>query len=236
MINSDGSILISQSAYNGTMFWTQTLKSPYTYGSEYTLQGFIYPLIDFESEGDEEPMKTLKVGDLVKIQKGAIWSTGKPVPDWALKDVWKVADVSHPLIKVDENESKTNSIKSWLDVKYLDLVEKAVVSPTSDFYTNIRIDEDLKEGYSGASVKLLQIRIAQISPEFDKEIRENCFNDEGHPDGNWGSGLTATVKKVQQMAKIPVTGQLDKATRDVLNANALVLNAKIIDAKAVLEK
>lgn len=42
-INSDGSIVTSNSAYNGKRFYTQTLKPPlYTWNSAYTLQGFIY--------------------------------------------------------------------------------------------------------------------------------------------------------------------------------------------------
>lgn len=39
-VNSDGSILISQSGYSAKKFWTQTLKKPYKLAG-YTLQGFI---------------------------------------------------------------------------------------------------------------------------------------------------------------------------------------------------
>ena len=42
-INPDGSILTSNSAYNSTFFYTQTLYPPdYTWSSQYILQGFIY--------------------------------------------------------------------------------------------------------------------------------------------------------------------------------------------------
>lgn len=42
-INSDGSIVTSNSAYNSTFFYTQTLYPPdYTWSSLYILQGFIY--------------------------------------------------------------------------------------------------------------------------------------------------------------------------------------------------
>lgn len=42
-INSDGSIVTSNSAYNSTFFYTQTLSPPdYTWSSQYILQGFIY--------------------------------------------------------------------------------------------------------------------------------------------------------------------------------------------------
>ena len=43
-INSDGSILTSNSAYNGSRFYTKTLKASNNYymGKAYTFQGFIY--------------------------------------------------------------------------------------------------------------------------------------------------------------------------------------------------
>ena len=56
-IYSDKSILISESGYNAYYFKTEILKYPYKKGSN-TLQGFIYPEIDFEGDtmfniGDE---------------------------------------------------------------------------------------------------------------------------------------------------------------------------------------
>ena len=42
-VNADGSIITSNSAYNSTRFYTQTLYPPdYTWSSSYQLQGFIY--------------------------------------------------------------------------------------------------------------------------------------------------------------------------------------------------
>lgn len=46
-VNSDGSILISESGYNSFRFRTRTLAKPYSIGSAYTFQGFIYnPAVD----------------------------------------------------------------------------------------------------------------------------------------------------------------------------------------------
>lgn len=48
-INSDGSIVTSNSAYGGSRFYTKTLKAPnYYMGSSYIFQGFIYPNVEFE--------------------------------------------------------------------------------------------------------------------------------------------------------------------------------------------
>lgn len=41
-INSDNSIVISESGYNSFRFRTRTLKAPYSIGGTYALQGFIY--------------------------------------------------------------------------------------------------------------------------------------------------------------------------------------------------
>lgn len=48
-IYSDKSILISESGYNAYYFKTEILKYPYKKGSN-TLQGFIYPDVDFEGD------------------------------------------------------------------------------------------------------------------------------------------------------------------------------------------
>lgn len=407
-INSDESILISQSAYNGTLFWTQTLKTPYIFGSAYTLQGFIYPPIEFGCEGGERNMFNVKVGDLVTIKDGAVYSTGKTVPGWVRAKNWYVDDVSqYPFIKIDKSEDGANAIRSLVDIQYLELAEEDLplvntmpgyystkedaktmwdvlheFGMTNDYakaamlaqfdgesglrsmnlqqtsqeafgetdesyttkvdmgiltnfaqaqagyglcqwtwhtrkqglldraraegvsigdmwlqlkycwhelttgykstlekiqkatsvreasnvllfefeapadqgqaqqdrrasyaqayydrfhvkevqpskvYTNIILDKDLKAGDSGETVKLLQIRIAQISPEFDVEVRGHSFDVTGQPDGVFGAGMTATIKRVQEQAELPITGILDVSTRYLLNDNVLILHAK----------
>lgn len=49
-INSDGSIIISNSGYNSKRFWTQKIKKPYNIGTNYKFQGFIYLPIEFSNE------------------------------------------------------------------------------------------------------------------------------------------------------------------------------------------
>lgn len=52
-INADGSIVTSNSAYGGSLFYMETLtkESNYSCGSSYTFQGFIYNPIDFDGGG-----------------------------------------------------------------------------------------------------------------------------------------------------------------------------------------
>ncbi len=94
-------------------------------------------------------------------------------------------------------------------------------------YYNIKLTKDLNPGATGNDVKLLQARIAQISPEFEAEVRGHSINKaNGQPDGIWGGGLSKTVKKVQEQAGIEITGILDASTRAVLNSNILELSKK----------
>ncbi len=46
-IEKDGSIITSNSGYQSSMFYLQTLKAPYYIGSDYEFQGFIYNPINF---------------------------------------------------------------------------------------------------------------------------------------------------------------------------------------------
>lgn len=56
-INSDGTILTSNSAYNGSRFYMRTLKASNNYymGSAYTFQGFIYNPTNFDDEPPAPP-------------------------------------------------------------------------------------------------------------------------------------------------------------------------------------
>lgn len=65
-INADGSIVTSNSAYNSTRFYTQTLQPPaYTWSSQYILQGFIYnPMAPTTNSG--------KIEGFIKVVKDSI--------------------------------------------------------------------------------------------------------------------------------------------------------------------
>lgn len=76
-INSDNSIVTSESAYMSTRFYTQTLKPPYyTWSSAYVLQGFIY-----NTKGPSA--SSSKIEDLIKVAKDLV---GKKASSIGLKD------------------------------------------------------------------------------------------------------------------------------------------------------
>lgn len=66
-INTDGSIVVSNSGYKSTRFYLKTLKPPYNYSSAYTLQGFIYFPVEFEAKKES---KTVNI-ELNVLSRGA---------------------------------------------------------------------------------------------------------------------------------------------------------------------
>lgn len=70
-INSDGSILTSNSAYGGSRFYTKTLKKPYSMGGKYVFQGFIYIPLDFTDKYNLTRLlkKGCKGSDVKELQK-----------------------------------------------------------------------------------------------------------------------------------------------------------------------
>lgn len=60
-IYNDGSFLISQSAWNGTNFWTEVIGADCVFGPAYTFMGFIYNPIEFVPEDYIEPVDKSQV-------------------------------------------------------------------------------------------------------------------------------------------------------------------------------
>ena len=61
-INADGSITYSQSNYGGTRWELKTKSYPYSLGSAYTFQGFIYLPISFDSPGSNQTTTSNSTG------------------------------------------------------------------------------------------------------------------------------------------------------------------------------
>ena len=69
-VNGDGSILVSQSNYSGTRFFTATIKSPYKYGAGLTFQGFIYPPVTLTPAKAKSSITLVNVNAPTAIKKG----------------------------------------------------------------------------------------------------------------------------------------------------------------------
>lgn len=90
----------------------------------------------------------------------------------------------------------------------------------------IKLTKELKYGDKGEEVRLLQLRLCQLSAEIEAEMKSHSFKSDGTPDGGFGTGTQNTLKKVQKMAGLPETGKLDKQTMDFLNSDFITLYKK----------
>lgn len=67
-VNADGSIITSNSAYNGTRFYLKTIKPPYELGGSYAFQGFIYIPLDFDGTTTNKELATKEEVKTVDIK------------------------------------------------------------------------------------------------------------------------------------------------------------------------
>ena len=76
-INSDGSIVTSNSGYGGTLFYMRTItkESGYAYRSGYTFQGFIYNPVDFDPGATNvpEPISANRYLNLAEMETNAVY-------------------------------------------------------------------------------------------------------------------------------------------------------------------
>lgn len=78
-VNADGSIVVSNSNYSGTRFFTRTIKGPaWTIGAGLTFQGFIYPPVSLVLAPPKSSIKVSGADYPTKIKKGHYFTiTGK---------------------------------------------------------------------------------------------------------------------------------------------------------------
>ena len=93
---------------------------------------------------------------------------------------------------------------------------------------------NLKKGDKGEEVKRLQARLRQVSVEFDEEVEAHSYKN-GEPDGSFGGSMVNTIKKLQSNAGIVVSGELDDATRSVLNSDIGVVNGELTSTLSQLQ-
>lgn len=104
-----------------------------------------------------------------------------------------------------------------------------LVEPVENDFYYIPQTVDLKKGDKGEAVKRLQMRMRQVSAEFDEEVKAHSFKH-GQPDGSFGGKMVETIKKFQQYAAIPATGELDATTRYILNCDIGIMYGDLQEA------
>lgn len=65
------------------------------------------------------PSSTFKVGDIVSIIEGAVYTTGAKVPSWVREKQWIIKSISGSVAVIDKSADGKSSICSPIDVKYL---------------------------------------------------------------------------------------------------------------------
>lgn len=136
-INADGSITCSESNYGGSRFNVRTLKAPYSLGSSYTFQGFIYLPITFETEKPKEVPTTslkFKVGDKVVVNGNLYKSSNADSPVGVVKNkttvITRVAIGSkHPYNTTgDLGWMDEASVKAATTAKSVDVLAREVIA------------------------------------------------------------------------------------------------------------
>ena len=79
--------------------------------------------------GQAEAGVSIQKGDLVKIAPGAVYYNGAAIPSWVKNQSWYVSQVSGDRALIDKNESRTSSICSPVNTKYLSAAGSTGAAP-----------------------------------------------------------------------------------------------------------
>ena len=113
------------------------------------------------------------------------------------------------------------NIEKMADVEANTIAEYYGLSPITVGPYFITLDKDLKKGDKGDDVKRMQMRFRQINEEYNDEVRQHSFTQDGLPDGSFGGKMEKTVRNFQHDIGLPETGVLDAATRTILNTTVI---------------
>lgn len=72
---------------------------------------------------------SLKKGDLVSISSNAVYYTGGKIPSWVKNQKWFIKEIKGDRAVIDKNESKSHSIMSPINIKYLKCEKEKVSVP-----------------------------------------------------------------------------------------------------------
>lgn len=72
-----------------------------------------------------------KVGDLVKINMGAVYYNGASIPDWVKQDRWYISYISGNRAVLGENEARNRNIQSPINTIFLNKVSGGSTSSSS---------------------------------------------------------------------------------------------------------
>lgn len=148
----------------------------------------------------------VKVGSLVSIKSGAIYTTGKDIPDWVEKLQWYVSSINGSRAVLGKSKDGKYNINSPVDVKYLSVVGATQEQPKAK-ETKTEVKETctvelpvLKKGAESGYVRTLQILLNKYN---------NARLDE---DGVFGNGTYSAVVAYQKSRGLDVDGVVGAQT------------------------
>lgn len=140
----------------------------------------------------------------------------------------------HTCAKYCEWAMTEGNLEKMADVEVKAIAEYyGLIMPVEDDIYWIFLPTDIEKGDKGVGVKRLQMRMRQISEEFDQEVKAHSFKN-GIPDGSFGGKMVETMKKFQLYCGLPVTGKLDAETREILNTSSAELCGDLKEANAII--
>lgn len=100
-------------------------------GNDYLnqIRNDVAKLLEVEKPAINHIPSEINVGDLCKITGKTYYGGSPSIPEWVLKQNWYVKKITGDRVVIDENEAKTNSINSPINIQDLEKVVKGQPTP-----------------------------------------------------------------------------------------------------------
>lgn len=197
-----------------------------------------------------------KIGNALTAFLAAEWGKIEPLQAYAREsttypgyDYFGVlkgsASVEVPAVIIEHSFHTNKKYCEWaMQEGNLEKMADAEVQAIAEYYSlNLPVPDDyyyipqttnLKKGDKGEGVKRLQMRMRQISADYDEEVKAHSWKN-GQPDGSFGGKMVETMKRFQQEAGLAVTGELDAETRALLNSNMALIYGELQGAQGRIQ-
>ena len=217
-IYADGSILISQSGYNSSVFWTEVIKKGdgnwrcSWMGTAYTFRCFIYNPAVSDEEATVVTLKRGAKGEAVKTFQNNMNTLG-----YQLEVDGSFGPACESVTKDFQQKNKLE-VDGICGIATQTKIKEALVELAKKKAT-------LEYGAKGEDVKTLQINLNKLGAILDV-------------DGSFGPATLAAVKAYQKKKGLVVDGSVGEKTKAAINADLEILakrNAAIKDLKLIVD-
>lgn len=176
-----------------------------------------------ESTPVVKPESVISPGDFVRVKAGAVYRGGKDVSAWVKNKTWIVADVDGTEALIDKSLDGVNSIRSWINIKYLSLVTDNVDADTPICgYAITEFIRDIQkacgaavDGIAGPETISKTVTLSAYKNSrhaavafVQKRLYELGYTEVGSADGVAGPKFTAAVKNFQKANGCVADGEI----------------------------